>query len=421
MLARLFKRKLTGDLLFLYASFGANYFFPLVTIPFLTRVLGMSAWGRLIFVQSFFQIVNVILGYGFGYHGTRLVAQHRDDKEHVALIFGRITTARALLIFPAALVAVASAALVPSLRSDLRLSVSAFALSLVSSFGAAWLLLGVDKMRFCSLADFLSRFAATLLIFIFIRRPDQAYLVLVFQALACFVVLAASYYVVNSDFPLRLWAPGNLMATYRQSFGMFAFTLSSAVVNQLSAFLLGLFVGTGEVGMFAAAEKIIRAASSLVAPLASALHSKINYKLSRDPAGAARLFTYGTAALLAGGSLLTVFLWTEARVVVVALLGAKFASSAAVLKVLAFMTPIHWMSYSISMNWFIPRHWDRSLNVCVFFAALVTVVAAWILCPRYSSIGMAWTILLSEAALLLALVCGAAAKGVNPLRVASPS
>ncbi len=57
----LLRRPATGDMVFLYGSFAANYLFPLFLIPFLTRTLGPTAWGQYVVAESFSNLIAIIL------------------------------------------------------------------------------------------------------------------------------------------------------------------------------------------------------------------------------------------------------------------------------------------------------------------------------------------------------------------------
>jgi PST family polysaccharide transporter len=133
ILRTLFRRKITGDLLFLYASFFASFVLPLLTIPYLTRVLGKHAWGQLVFVQGFCLLLGVPLAWGFGFHGTRLIARHRDDRVKVGTICSEITMARIFLLLPVGLILILCVITIPGLHSDLRLPLVGFAAVAINS------------------------------------------------------------------------------------------------------------------------------------------------------------------------------------------------------------------------------------------------------------------------------------------------
>jgi O-antigen/teichoic acid export membrane protein len=201
---------------------------------------------------------------------------------------------------------------------------------------------------------------------------------------------------------------------------MFLYTLAGTLVNQTNAFMFGLFVPSQTVGVFAGAEKIIRAICALVGPFSAALHAKINYRIGSDRRGAARLLVAGMGALLALAVLVAVLVWFMSDRLAAMLLGPDFRESARPLRMLCILPVIHWMSYSLSLNWFIVQRMDRAVNACVIAAALVTVVSTCVLVPLFSVTGITVCVILSETAFLAALIIALVRKRQNLLTIAFP-
>ena len=66
---------LRKNILSLFVLQGANYILPLVTIPYLVRVLGPANFGRIAFAQAFIQYFVMLTDYGFNLSATRDIAR----------------------------------------------------------------------------------------------------------------------------------------------------------------------------------------------------------------------------------------------------------------------------------------------------------------------------------------------------------
>lgn len=413
-LRSLIKSRFSGDLVFLYLGFLANYLFPLATIPFLSRTLGLESWGKLVFVLSFAQLATVILNFGFSLHGSRMIARHRDDSERVSEIHTEITKARLLLVLPAALIFGTACFFVTNLRESPLLAFLSFVNALAMAFSPGWVLQGLDRMRLYSTMDTLTKLLAFIGIFLAIRKPADAWLVIAFQAASASIVTGLSYNSIRGDYPLRFVRDTLVWPVYKKSAALFFFSLSASIVNQTNAAVLGLFVGTREVAIYSGAEKIVRAAGGLVGPFASAIHAKINYRLAKDPQAAYVIFLRSSAVLIIGSIILSFTLAFGSEFIVRIALGDSFAGSARILRVLCWLLIAHWLASNINLNCLIALHLDAALTKCVMVAAAVSIAGSVALCPTMGSMGMAWAVVASEFALVIALLLTVLSGRKNP-------
>src|SRR5580704_19568321 len=96
--SKLLKHKLVQNAASLYGVQIATYAVPLVTIPYLARVLGVSGWGLVAIAQGFGSYIALLGEYGFGLSATREVARQRDDREKLADIFAGVLGAKLALL-----------------------------------------------------------------------------------------------------------------------------------------------------------------------------------------------------------------------------------------------------------------------------------------------------------------------------------
>src|SRR5690554_3233147 len=89
---------LAGNFAYLLMLQVANYVFPLITIPYLARVIGVEGFGKIAFAAAIILWLQTIADWGFNYTATRDVAKSRDDPERISEIFSNVLWARLFLM-----------------------------------------------------------------------------------------------------------------------------------------------------------------------------------------------------------------------------------------------------------------------------------------------------------------------------------
>ena len=91
-------RTLASNFAWLSVLQVASYIFPLITMPYLARVIGTIGFGKIAFASAIMVWIQTIADWGFNLTATRDVAQNRDDKQRVSEIFSNVLWARCVLM-----------------------------------------------------------------------------------------------------------------------------------------------------------------------------------------------------------------------------------------------------------------------------------------------------------------------------------
>ena len=388
----------------LYAVHGATYFLPLLAIPLVARVLGPEQWGLLSMFQSFALYTSMLIEYGFGLSGTRDVARLRSDAGARAQVLADVTAAKLILL--AALCAVITALwfALPLFQEHSRLFGAAVFFAVAQGASVVWYLQGAGQTARIAKAEVISRSVATLLVFAFLRRPDQSWLLLLFNGLAALASVVIGVVLIKAETPLVRpgWAGG--VRALQSGLSMFFFRGAVSMYTLGNAFILGLFVAPQMVGYYSGAERISKGFLGLMQPLAQSLFAQLNHRLHQaqpDPHQAQpdpqRLGRFSVALLGGVGAVLGVVIWTAAPLLVRILLGPGFESSIAPLRILALLPVLVGLGTALGMNWMLPRGLDRQFNTVIAAAGVLNVVLAWLLAPGLQHIGMCIAVTASEA------------------------
>lgn len=394
--SNLARHTLVQNAVSLYGVHIASYLVPLITIPYLARVLGASGWGLVAFAQAFGAFVTLVTEYGFALSATREVAKHREDREKLTNILAGVLGAKGLLSVALLVAAIVIRSWVPIFREHPALLWAGMFWALAQGFSMMWFFQGFERMGIMAALDISAKVLATIAIFILVRRPDDGWLVLVTQGCGFFLSFAVGLVVAYHELPFRMPTWSSVSETLRMGWTMFLYRSSASLYTVGNAFILGLFVSPQLVGYYAGAEKISRAFLGLFGPISQTLYPRLNYLVHHDRDSAARLARIGVIVMGGGGAALGAVVFAFSPLLVRLLLGQGFLPAIPVLRVLSLLVPLIAVSMSLGVQWMLPLGMDRIFNTIIVLAGLINLALSTALASSFAALGMAWAVVSAE-------------------------
>ena len=156
-----------------FANFGylsllqvAGYVFPLISMPYLARVIGADGFGKIAFASAIVVWIQTISDWGFNLTATRDVAQNRDDKELVSRIISNVLWARSILTLLSGIILLAVVLLVPYLRENADIIFVTFLLVPGHILFPEWFFQAIEKMKYTTLFNLLLKLVFTVAVFV---------------------------------------------------------------------------------------------------------------------------------------------------------------------------------------------------------------------------------------------------------------
>lgn len=262
---------------------GANLLLPLITFPYLVRVLGIEGFGLIQFALATIAYFEIVTDYGFDLSATRQISIHRNDKEKMISIFSSVLTIKAVLCF-------VSFGLLALLVFSFG-KFSEFWMIYLLTFGRVvghfifpiWFFQGMERMKISTYLNLTAKFIFTVAIFIFVKAKEDIYLVPIFNSLgfiiAGIIALVEIYYVFGVSFKFQ--SKEILIEQLKDGWHIFLSRIYVNIYTTTNTFLLGVMTNNLIVGYYSVAAKIVEAFNSVFQPANNALYPYMS-KLYHD-------------------------------------------------------------------------------------------------------------------------------------------
>ena len=397
--------KLLYNVITLFIWQGSVYLVPLITVPYLSRTLGVEKFGLLGIAGALVTYVTVIVDWGFSTSGTQKAAQISSDKLALRKLFWDVTFAKMLIGVTAVTISTAIVFIVPSLY-DLRYIFLIFMFQVIFGIlNASWLLQGLERMIGFAFASLIGRLLIIPLTLLFVKTPDDVAIAAAIQGGTFLISTAASLIVASKStrlLPVELKLSG---AVEQLILGARLFVVTGGITlySQSNIVVLGSVSGAVEAGLYSGVDRIRRALQSLTSPLSTAVFPRVSNVLPRDPQQGVRLIKF---VMIIQGSftlLLSLLIFFGSRTIVDLFLGPDFRDSVVVLQIISPIIFVIGVSTVLGMNILLPFGLSSEFTKITVASGVFNIATLPISCYYFGALGAAGTILATEMFVTLAM------------------
>lgn len=386
-------RTVAGNFMWLSLLQVAGYVFPLITMPYLARVIGVEGFGKIAFAMAVMVWIQTIADWGFNLTATRDVAQNRDDANKVSEIFSNVLWARCLLMGLSFVVLLLLIVAIPTFHENWEVLLVSFLIIPGHILFPDWFFQAVEKMKYITVLNVLTKLIFTLAVFVFIKEPGDYILQPLLSALGFAVSGVIALYIILRRWGYKLYAPkfGTIIETIKSSTDIFINNLAPNLYNSLSVVLLGIFSGGIANGIYDGANKFINIVCNILNALTRAFFPFLARKKEH--------FSMYVKIVLSIAVVTSDAMWFAAPWLVDILLSPEFSESVIPIRILSISLIFYVMSSAYGSCNLIINKRERVLRQLTVLCSVIGLIIAVPLIYFYSYVGVALTVAISRALL----------------------
>ena len=256
---------------------ASNFIFPLITFPYVSRVLGASGTGKVSFAISVVSYFTMVAALGVPTYGIRAAAKVRDDQEKLNRTTQEILIIHLFMMVIVSIVYIMAILFVPRFQSDRTLFLVVGISILLDPLGVNWLYQGLEQYGYIAKRSIFLKFIGVILMFMFIHSPDDY----VFYGVTSILASAGSNVLnfINLRKYISLKPVGNydIKQHLKPILILFAQVVAVNIYTNLDNVMLGFMKTDVDVGLYAAAVKVKTILTSLVTSLGAVLLPRLSY------------------------------------------------------------------------------------------------------------------------------------------------
>lgn len=233
----------------------ANYVFPFLTYPYVSRVLGVTGIGACNFVDSVINYFILFSTLGIEAVGTREIAKNKQDQGQLDRIFSNLILVSSILTGIMLLVLLVVTFTVPVLlaHKDMMLF-GAFKL-VFNCFLMEWLFKGLEDFRLITLRSVAVKTLYVVSVLLFVKKPGDAGIYYLLSCLLVVVNALVNMLVARNRVHLT-FTEIHFSATFKSVLTLGLYTILTSMYTSMNVTYLGFMTDDTQVGYYATATKL---------------------------------------------------------------------------------------------------------------------------------------------------------------------
>ena len=381
----------------------SNVLFPLITFPYIARVILPIGNGKIAFCTSVISYFTMIAMVGIPTYGIREVAKVRDDKDKLTktvyelLLISLITTIFSLLIL------IILIFYIPKFNAEKQLFfINAIGIFL-NTIGVNWLYSGLEQYKYITIRSLVFKILSVIAMFLLVKNPEDY---IVYGAISVFATGGSNVLnFLNLRKFINVKYNGELefRKHIKPIMVFFATVLATSIYVNLDTVMIGFINGNFEVGLYSTSLKIRSVVLSIVTALGTVLMPRLSYYVENGlyddfKKVVAKCFNFIT--LLSVPLCMFIFIYSKNCIEFIA--GEEYVMATMSLKIVIFTVIIVGYSNLTGIQILTPFGKENQLLKSIIYGAIVDFVLNLIFIPIFKSNGAAFATLIAELTVLIA-------------------
>lgn len=389
--------KVLKNIAYLGVTHSLNYILPLITLPYLVRILGVEKFGIVTFAHAVILVMLVIVDFGLNLVGAKEVAICRTNITAISVLMSNVLIIRLVLLLICFLILVAVVGSYLGI-DELLLYVATYTYVIGFSLFPSWLFQGLGKVKLLAILTGMARIIYVALIFLMVDSASDYILVPLLNGFSYILVTITAYVVLVRFSDIKLIFPGikNVWKFAISGLPVFGSNILTTTYTLFTTILLGLIAGPIQVGIYSSAEKIAKSIQNLMQPIFTVCFPESAKKLNENKREASDFLKKLYITVFGIGLLLSCLLFSNSEIIVAVFLGEQYAQSIEVLKWLALLPLVGGMNNVFGIQTLIAGGFKAAHIKIISFASVVFIPISLFLIHLYGALGAAKSLVFIE-------------------------
>lgn len=348
--------------------------FPLITFPYISRVLTPSGTGTYDFLYAFIGYFSMAAALGIPTYAIKACAVVRDDKLRLSQTIQEIILIQSV----STVVAIGALALcilfIDKISQNVLLTF-VIAVGLFSQvFSMNWLCSALEKYVFVSIKSIVINLVCLVLMFIFVKDEND---VVIYAAITCsnsVISMVTNIIYLKPNFYLKPVRPYNVTRHIKPIIIFFCFTIATTIYTNINRVMIGFMINDEAVGLYSASYKISHMILSFVTSISAVLLPRLSYYIKNSYKDEfVKIIKKATNIVMMLAIPSVIYFMFYADEAVMLFLGEQYAGSITSMRILLPTIIIIGITNLIGIQYLVPLGKEKHVMISTIIGAVVDI------------------------------------------------
>ena len=390
-------------------SLGKNYIFnllfqftvllfPIISIPYATRILGPKELGTFAYTNSILQYFLVFATLGISIYGQKEIAKIRDDRNKLSKTFLEIfllNSTCSLIVF------VIIIGYIYFFAQYKNLFLIQSIILLLSSLDISWFYQGMEKFKINLYRNIAAKSFSLLFLFLFVKTENDLWIYTTLYVGSIIIGNIYMWFGINKYITFSSHIKLSIKKHLSGSIKLFYIFFLGIVSINVSKTVIGSMISMVDLGKYDIIYKIITITLVLSTNIGTVLLPRMAYLFSVNNQTEIQNYlkkSINISTFLSFGIMFGLI--AVSKNLITLYLGSKFQDAYILLYILSPMIAINTLSNVFSMQYLIPTNQEKKYTFSLIGGLIAGIMSLFILTPIFSTYGACMSVVISELTIL---------------------
>ena len=261
----------------LYMLTFAKMVFPLITLPYLTRVLTKDSYGVVTYVKSCMTYLHILVDFGFLYSAVKDIVNCNGNKQEIGKVTGEVLVGRVMLGLLSLVLAGVLCLFIPILKNYFAYTMLSAVAVMITAFLLDYLFRGLEKMHVLTIIFVIMRGLTTALTFIFVKSDKDLLMMPILEIIGnIMAVILSMCFLYKYKIKMALPKIKNVLLRLKESAIYFISGIATTAFTALVTLLIGIFItDLTLIAYWGVSIQLINSVVSMYDPIMKGIHPQM--------------------------------------------------------------------------------------------------------------------------------------------------